>query len=186
MQRFPTLFSLSIVTAALLSGCAGKPAEAPASLPDWVMAPMVVGGIASTGCARDSGNFNLDRAQATASARASLTKEIGVKVQAMDKEFQRSSSGGGQAETGSTFESVSRQVANEYIVGSRPAKVEFIEINGQRNLCVMVAMQPEATKGLFEGILAQSQRKLSPQHEEILYEEFRAARAQQELIEATR
>ena len=186
MKRFSSLFCLTALTAAVLTGCGTKPAETSASLPDWVMAPMVDGGIASTSCVRDTGNFSLDRAQATASARASLTKEIGIKVQAMDKEYQRSSTGGGQDETGSTFESVSRQVANEYIVGSRPAKVDFVNINGQRNLCVMVAMQPEATKGLFDSIMRQSKRKLSPQNEEILYEEFRAAKAQQELIEATR
>lgn len=186
MKRLSTLFCLSAVTVTLLSGCAGKPAETTASLPDWIMTPMVVDGIASTSCVRDTGNFNLDRAQATASARASLTKEIGVRVQAMDKEYQRSSTGGGLSETGGTFESVSRQVANEYIVGSRPAKVEFVDINGQRNLCVMVAMQPEATKGLFDSIMRQSKRALSPHSEEILYEEFRAAKAQQELIEATR
>jgi hypothetical protein len=50
----------------------------------------------------------------------------------------------------------------------------------------MVTMQPEATKALFENIMKQSKRKLSPQNEDILYEEFRAAKAQNELIEATR
>jgi hypothetical protein len=34
--------------------------------------------------------------------------------------------------------------------------------------------------------MKQSKRKLSPQNEDILYEEFRAAKAQNELIEATR
>lgn len=190
MKRFTTLFCLSAVSIALLSGCASTPVDkansSSGSLPDWVMAPMVDGGIASTSCVRDTGNFSLDRAQATANARASLTKEIGVKVQAMDKEYMRNSTGGGQSEQGGTFESVSRQVANEFIVGSRPAKVDYVNINDQRNLCVMVAMQPEATKGLFESIMRQSKRKLSPQNEEILLEEFRAAKAQNELIEATR
>lgn len=187
MKRFSSLFCLTALTAAVLTGCGSKPAEAPkSSLPDWVMSPVVEGGIASTSCVQSTGNFSLDRSQATANARASLTKEIGVKVQAMDKEYQRSSTGGGQTETGSTFESVSRQVANEYIVGSRASKVDFVDIDGKRNLCVMVTMQPEATKGLFDSIMKQSKRKLSPQNEEILYEEFRAAKAQNELIEATR
>ena len=41
MKRFSSLFCLTALTAAVLTGCGTKPAETSASLPDWVMAPMV-------------------------------------------------------------------------------------------------------------------------------------------------
>lgn len=189
MKRFTKMVFLTAVSVALVSGCAtnptGKAGDTAASLPDWVMNPTVENGIAVTDCVRDSGNFSLDRAQATANARAGLAKEIEVRVQAMDETYMRSTSTGEQATAGSTFESVSRQVANQHIVGSRPVKVDYVNINDRRNLCVMVALTPAATKDLFDTIIKQSQRSLNPTSEEVLYEEFRAAKAQQRLMDAT-
>lgn len=189
MKRFTKMVCLTAVSVALVSGCAthptGKAGDTAASLPDWVMNPTVENGIAVTDCVRDSGNFSLDRAQATANARAGLAKEIEVRVQAMDETYMRNTSTGEQATAGSTFESVSRQVANQHIVGSRPVKVDYVNINDRRNLCVMVALTPAATKDLFDAIIKQSQRSLSPTSEEVLYEEFRAAKAQQRLMDAT-
>lgn len=63
--------------------------------------------------------------------------------------------------------------------------VDYVDINGQRNLCVLVALNPNATKDLFDSIIQQSRRSLKPTSEEALYEEFRASKAQQELLEAT-
>lgn len=190
MKKISQIACLSAISIALLSGCAGKSGDSTSSnsagLPDWVMAPEIEGGIAATSCVPDTNNLNLNRSQAMANARANLAKEIGVKVQAMDKEFQRSANVDGQIETGGTFESVSRQVANQYLTGSRPAKTDYVDLNGQRNLCVMVTLQPEATKKLFDQIIKQSSRAMSPAKEDVLYEEFRAAKAQNELIEATR
>lgn len=189
MKKTFQVACLSAICVAMLSGCAGNAPKAPnnsAGLPDWVMAPEIEGGIAATSCTPDTKNLNLNRSQAMANARANLAKEIGIKVQAMDKEYQRSANVDGQIETGGTFESVSKQVADQYLNGTRAAKTDYVDINGQRNLCVMVVLQPDATKGLFEKILQQSNRKLSPAKEDVLYEEFRAAKAQDELSEATR
>ncbi len=59
-------------------------------------------------------------------------------------------------------------------------------MEGKRHMCVIVAMQPEAFKALFDSIVKQSERKLSAQDEDMLFQEFRASKAQNELIEATR
>ncbi|HTO19864.1 MAG TPA: hypothetical protein VL129_12045 [Pseudomonas sp.] len=186
MKRFSSLFCLTALTAAVLTGCGSKPAAPTSSLPDWVMSPVVEGGIAATDCVSSSGNFSIDRSQATANARAALTKEINLKVAAMDKTYGSRTDAAGKTQVGSSFESVSRQVAQQQISGSKAVKVDFVDMDGQRQLCVMVAIQPEATKALYDSIIQQSQRKLSAQDEDILYQEFRASKAQNELSEATR
>lgn len=189
MKRFIKVACLAAFSAALASGCAsnpGKQADAGSgSLPDWVMNPAVEDGIAATECVRDTGNFSLDRAEATAKARASLVKEIEIRVQAMDKTYMRSTTSGTDTESGGTFESVSRQVADQHMTGSRPLKVDYVNINDRRNLCVLVALNPAVTKDLFDAIIKQSKRSLSPTSEAALYEEFRASKAQQELMDAT-
>lgn len=189
MKRYSKIVLTAMVAAAVASGCASTPkpsqADKASSLPDWVMNPSVEGGIASAECVRDTSNFSLDRAEATAKARASLVKEIDVRVQAMDKTYMRSVSAGDETDTGGTFESVSRQVADQHMSGSRPLKVDYVDINGKRNLCVLVALNPNATKDLFDSIIKQSKRSLKPSSEEALYEEFRASKAQQELLDAT-
>src|SRR5690625_465016 len=98
MKRYSKMILAAMTAAALASGCASTPkapeAAQAAPLPDWVMNPTVEGGIASAECVRDTGNFSLDRAESTAKARASLVKEIDVRVQAMDKTYMRSVSAG--------------------------------------------------------------------------------------------
>ncbi|HLT05765.1 MAG TPA: hypothetical protein VK019_12500 [Pseudomonas sp.] len=187
MKRFSSLFCLTALTAAVLTGCGSKPAEAPKSgVPDWVMSPSIEGGIAATDCVTSSGNFSIDRNQATANARAALSKEIETKVAAMDKTYASRTDAAGKTQVGSSFESVSRQVAQQHLIGSRPVKTDYVDMDGKRQLCVMVAIQPEATRALFDSIIQQSKRQLSQQDEDILYQEFRASKAYEELDQLTR
>lgn len=191
MKKMTQVACLSAISIALLSGCASQPATPPAAssnsagIPDWVLAPAdPVGGMASTGCAPDTNSMNLNRSQATAAARADLTKRISVKVQAMDKLYGRTAEVDGQSESAGTFESVSKQLAEQALSGTRVAKADYVDINGRRNLCAMVVLEPDATKALVDKIIKQSNRAMSPDKEAVLYEEFRAAKAQSEMAEA--
>ncbi|HKL77978.1 MAG TPA: hypothetical protein VJ985_06385, partial [Gammaproteobacteria bacterium] len=99
----------------------------------------------------------------------------------MDKTYQRKVKSQGGTTTGSTFESVSKQVAQQHLKGSRATKVQYVDINGERNLCAMVTLDPNTTKDIFDAIVKESSQKVSPQDEEQLYEEFKAKKAQDEL-----
>jgi len=179
--------ALLLAAGGMLAGCAssGKHMEESSGLPGWVMNPTIEGGIAATECVPASSDLSLDKSEATAKARATLVKQINLKVKAMDKTYQRKVKSASGTTTGGTFESVSRQVADQYLSGSRATKINYVDINGKRNLCAMVTLDPKTTKGLFKELVAQSKKKLSPQDEEVLYEEFKAKQAQDELTKAT-
>lgn len=186
MKRFSSLFCLTALTAAVLTGCGTKPAETAASnLPDWVENPPFEAG-AKLSCVASSGDYSIDSSMATATARAGLAKDLDTSVAAMDKTYESRTDAAGKMQVGRSFESVSRQVASQHLKGSRVVKAGYVDMEGKRHMCVIVAMQPEAFKALFDSIVKQSERKLSAQDEDMLFQEFRASKAQNELIEATR
>lgn len=150
-------------------------------IPSWVMMPIIDDGLASTECVRWSGNMSIDKKQATANARAGLSKQIDIKVKAMDKTYARKTETGDKMVTSNVFESVSKQVSEQSLVGSRPERVEIIEIAGEDNLCAMVTLKPEFTKNLFENLIKQSGAQVNAQDEAILFEEFKSYKAHQEL-----
>jgi hypothetical protein len=168
-----------------LSGCAAeKKVEKPGiDLPMWVLNPTVEGGIASTECVIYSGDISLDKAEATALARADIAKQIDVKVKALYKTYQRKFKTKDGVSAGGVFESVSKQIAQQQLKGARAIKMDLIEIDGKKQWCVMVALDPALTERLFKSIVKESNVNLDPQDESVLYEEFKAYKAGQELDE---
>ncbi|MCQ3829674.1 hypothetical protein HXX02_09465 [Microbulbifer elongatus] len=166
-----------------LAGCGSNP-DAPVGnlgLPGWVMQPEVEDGLAETACVPFSGHLSIDKQQATAMARSGIAQQISVKVKAMDKVYNRRTDTAGGRDIGANFESVSKQVTERSLTGTKATKTDIFDIDRKRQLCTMVTLEPEKTKAVFENILADSGRQLDPQDEAVLYEEFRAAKAQQEL-----
>lgn len=176
----------AFAAAAVLASCGSVPEkEQAASIPSWILNPTIDDGIAATECVNFSGNMNIDKAQAVASARANITKQINVKVQAMDKTYARKTETADKLVTSNVFESVSKQLAQQSLVGSRPEKVEILEIAGKQQLCAMVTLKPAITEKLFQDIIKNSGEKIAAQDESILFEEFKAHKAQQELESST-
>ncbi|HKJ70679.1 MAG TPA: LPP20 family lipoprotein [Gammaproteobacteria bacterium] len=172
----------------LAAGCAstgGNKEEAKqpeiAGVPTWVTSPSYKDGLAATECVPASSSFSLDRKEAVANARQNLAQQLDLKVKAMDKTYQRRTRAEGEASTGSTFESVSRQVTQTQLNGSRVVKTGYVDLGGTKNLCVMVAFGDSQMKEIFDGLIEASDRKVSPQDEDILYQEFKAHKAQQEM-----
>eukprot|EP00767_Chilomastix_cuspidata_P007135 gnl/Chilomastix_cuspidata/7712.p1 GENE.gnl/Chilomastix_cuspidata/7712~~gnl/Chilomastix_cuspidata/7712.p1 ORF type:complete len:192 (-),score=16.70 gnl/Chilomastix_cuspidata/7712:13-588(-) len=186
MMRKLVLFSLILVAGSFfLFGCAPQqqPEKKGIDLPMWVLNPTIEGGIASTECVVYTGDISLDKAEAVALARASLAKQIEVKVKAMDKTYQRKVKTKDGVAAGGVFESVSKQVAQQYLKGARAIKMDLIDIEGKKQWCVMVAMDPSITEKLFKNLVKESGANLDPQDESVLYEEFKAYKAGQELDE---
>lgn len=173
-----------IAVAALTMAACSSTGSFQSDIPEWVLAPQIENGIASTECVESSNNFTVDRNMATSLARASLVQQIRLKVQVMDKTYNERIDASGQSVTGSTFSSVSRQVANMSIQGAEMTKSDIVEINGQPNVCVQVALNPERTTMLLQEVVAKSGRELSIDDESVLYQEFKAYKAQQELEQA--
>ena len=170
-----------------ITGCGGdkQPEKSNIDLPMWVLNPTIEGGLASTECVIYTGDISLDKAEAIALGRASIAKQIEVKVKAMDKTYQRKVKTKDGVAAGGVFESVSKQVAQQHLQGARAIKMDLIDIDGKKQWCVMVALDPNLTKKIFKDIVKESGvgANLDPQDESVLYEEFKAYKAGQELDE---
>ncbi len=182
----------AVLAASLMAGCASNQApEQPTSdsgLPAWVMTPASVAGegaLAATECVPNNANMSILKAKSVALARAALAQQIGVNVQAMDKTYQTLTENGDEAGSGSTFESVSKQVTDQMLNGAIPQRMDYLEGPGDKMLfCSMVVLAPEKNRKIFEQIIDKSNRQLSPNNEALLYQEYRAKRAAEELDEA--
>ena len=183
-KSFQLLTGVCLV--ALASGCATSDQAGESggmgNIPGWVSNPTYKDGIAATECIQASNNFSLDRKEAVANARQGLAQQLDLKVEAMDKTYQRRTRSEDDKEsTGTSFESVSKQRTESLLSGSRTVKTGYTELNGSKNLCVMVALGDSEMQEIFDEIVAASSREVTAKDEDILYEEFRAQRAQDEL-----
>lgn len=191
MKNLKSLKLLAVAASvSALSGCfqnqtSQEPVATQAPIPDWVTSPVVENGIADTQCliAEPGVGMNYLKTSGTALARGELAKQIGVRVKAMDKTYQRLADTKDGTSTGSSFESVSKQVTDKHLSGSRAIKMGYVQLppENKQNFCVMVAMDPATTKALFEDLVQESGNNLSPQNEAVLYERFLAEKAMQEM-----
>ena len=67
------------------------------------------------------------------------------------------------------------------MIGTRAERVEFVEIDGKKNLCVLMTMGREKTLSLFDNMLAVSERQVQPDTREVLLQQFKGAQSQQDL-----
>ena len=179
------------LAASLVVGCASnQPAEEKSSnsgLPAWVITPSKLAGegaLAATECVPDNASMSILKAKSTALARATLAQQIQVSVQAMDKTYQDLTENGAESGSGSTFSSVSKQVTDQMLQGAIPERVDYIDGRGNKALfCSMVVLAPEQNRKIFENIIEKSSRQMTPNNEALLYQEYRAKRAAEELNE---
>lgn len=192
MIRTTVKLMAAAVTVGLFAGCAGNaPSEQQSStsgLPAWVITPgklVLEGALAATECVSANASMSILKSKSTALARATLAQQIQVNVQAMDKTYQDLTENGAESASGSTFSSVSKQVTDQMLNGAITERVDYIPgLNETTQFCSMVVMAPEQNRKIFEQIIDRSNRQMSPDNEALLYQEFRAKRAAEELEDA--
>lgn len=176
---------LPIIAALALGACSSTektqsvPLAENDAMPNWVLLPVSDKGLASSSCVPWSGSMSTDRAQAIAAARADLSQQIQVKASVMDRLFQRKAQSEDQLNVGGTFEQVSKQVAEQSLVGAIPQEIAFARLDGTKQLCAFVVMSN--TQDTFNNLVTQSGKRLDPSSREALYEEFRAQKAMKDL-----
>lgn len=168
---------------ALLGGCATSGGDKEGGeLPSWALNPTVENGLAAAQCVPVRGSqMQIALNQATAQARQALATQIETNVESMEKTYQNQTSVGDKATAGSDFESVSKQTTEQALQGARPQKKEIVDVGDSKQACVMVTLNPKKTKNLFDQIVKQSGRKLGPQSEKALYQQFKHDKAQKEM-----
>jgi hypothetical protein len=182
---------IGVTCAVLMTACASTEQAADTNqsqqgaggLPQWVMNPYIDDGFASAQCVPYSSNMSIDRQLAVANARTDLAQQLETKVAVLDKVFRERTDVSSGVSSGSTFSSVAKQLTQQTLIGTRAERVEFVEIDGKKNLCVLVTMGRDKTLALFDNMLAASERQVQPDTREVLLQQFKGAQAQQELNE---
>ena len=176
---------LTALIATAISACSStEKVEEPspsANIPSWVLNPIVEDGISATDCVKFSGNMSVDKKMATANSRLSLAQQIGIRVEGLDKTYLNRVDANDDTTVGSNFSSVSKQLTQQKLNGSRVVKSDIVRILGKDHFCVLTTLSPTATTELFEAIMKQSQRLINPQDEKFLYQEFKAHKAEKNL-----
>ena len=191
MMEWEYVLPLLLIGLGLLAGCGSTSQKSTAQdpnvgmgeVPKWVASPQVEQGIAVTECVPASDNYSLDRKEAVANARASLAQQIQTKVRAMDKTYQRRIRADDKTTSGTTFESVSKQLTNQTLQGAFPQQKGYEVLNGRKHMCVMLTMGGSKMKEFFDKLMKESNTEVNPEDEEILYQEFKAKQAQEEMEE---
>ncbi len=181
MPSLPTLIASGL--SVFLLGCTPsldiKDTNIP--LPEWVVMPNIDDGLADSACVPFSGHFTIDRDQATAEARNSLVRQIELKAANMVKTYGHKTDTVSGSNIGANFETSARQIAEATLQGSKAIKTDVFDIDGKKNLCVLVTLEPAKTKEIFTGIINNHGAELASNDERVLFEEFKAYKAQQEL-----
>jgi len=174
---------LSLSGLILLTACSSTEVETTSvgEIPSWILNPEIDEGIAVSECVLFSGNMSIDKAQAKANARASLAQRIETRVSAMDKVYRDKIEVASGVESGSTFSSVSKQVTQRTLTGTSVLKTDIVELAGKDNLCVLLAIGQDSTKEIFDTLVNESNRPMSASQKDVLYAEFKAQRAEQQL-----
>ena len=182
---FKRIHLLSLPAIALLSACSSNtPIEettAVGKIPSWILNPQIEDGIAVSECVLWSGNMSIDKQEAIANARTALAQRIETKVSALDKTYRDKVVIASGVESGSTFSSVSKQVTQLTLIGTTPIKTDIVNIAEKDNLCVLVGIGQEDTKNIFDKLVSAAKRPMSADQESVLYQEFKAQRAEQQL-----
>ena len=162
-----------LVVAATLAACSSQP-------PEWVINPKLEGGFAATECIVDSGNMSLDRQIVVAKSRAEISKQVELRVAAMDKTYTRlteeSPPPGGVAPRSlqTAFESVSKQISEQTLSGLAPERVEYIEWNDRRQLCAMITLPKPKGQEIFNSVMRAANVAPEGRVQQALYQEFTA------------
>lgn len=178
---FKILTLSSLVFLAACSSTAPLNTTSVGAIPNWILNPQVNDGIAVSECVIFSGNMSIDKQQALTNARTSLAQRIETRVSAMDKSYRDKVEVASGVESGSTFSSISKQVTQQTLVGTTPIKTDIVKIAGKDNLCILVAIGQQSTKQIFDQLIDASKRPMSAEQKDILYAEFKAQRAEDQL-----
>jgi hypothetical protein len=174
---------LSVLLSSALAACSSVNEEVSerSDIPTWILTPSVEGGIAATDCVIYSGNLSIDRKMATANSRVTLSQQISLNVDSLDKVYLNRIDATQDITTGATFSSVSKQLTKQTLSGSRVVKADIVEIQDVEHFCVLTAITPKLTDELFNNIVKNSKRQLSDNEDKFLRQEFKAFKANESL-----
>ncbi len=181
----------ALISLAALAGCATAPSTTASSgvsasgLPGWYLNPVpVAGGFAAAECVDDNASLSMLKAKATSLARAEIAAQMDLGVARMENSLREMSETDGATAVNEEFKQNARQVVSRELRASQLKMVDyFTDSRGQRLLCVFVEVDPTIAKTIYDQIVTETRRNLSPQSDTVLYREFTRKLTEQELSE---
>ncbi|MHA7837192.1 MAG: hypothetical protein ACX98W_07010 [bacterium] len=149
--------------------------------PQWVMNPDPEGGLVDTQCVRAGAPMGVLKSQAVALARAELGRQIRIRVENLDKLRQELRQRGESRIVEQDYLSASRQFVDQAVAGSRPARVDYVDLRDGEHLCAMVRIDESRARNLFEATRDAAGDSLGLDDDEALWREFQAERTRNEL-----
>ena len=147
------------------------------SLPDWISNPTIKDGLAAVDCVKFSGNWSSASKLSSANARIALAQQIEISVESLDETYDSRHSDQDDIILSTKFSSVSKQFTKQALGGSRIVKTEIVTISGNEYYCALATLDPSKTKRTFELIVNATNKKLAPELEGELFEQFKTNKA---------
>lgn len=179
-----TAVVFTLLTACSANSEKGNPSDALENLPKWVVSPTSETGLADSACVEYSGSLNIDRSQAIVLASEQLAAQLQRKVSFLAKSFQSKTKTTEGLNVGANFTQTGQQLVQQTLVGSKAIETGVYEVSGKEQLCVLVELNEDKTKAFYANMKKASKANLSAQDDGVLYEQFRAYKADQELQKA--
>lgn len=115
-------------------------------VPEWVDSPPVGCGVGST---KYRGNRSIAREAATTRARADLARQVEILVQGMLKDYQAQGEAAGKDFTEERVTSVSRQLTEQSLKGSRPI-ANYLTTQEPREFYSLICLDPAGLAKVME------------------------------------
>lgn len=186
----------TFITFFIASGLCAEESKMVEEIPYWVLNPTIEAGLASSDCVLFSENLSVMQKQAIMNSRVGIVQQIQTWVDGTDVHT-------------ADYEATSKQVSNQKLIGERVLKQEYVNIVGKKYYCVMLILTPDnqikrrlsALDNEQSNELKQDGEVLSisqefelqktimqligivdeSKNEELLYQEFKAYKAQQDV-----
>lgn len=161
-----------------LTGCAtsGDPAkeiEHPNPvLPEWVSSPHIEGSMATTQCVAANGPMSILKGKAEQLARASLASTLQTRLEDLKVNYQQSDDSHAGAGFSEQYDRVSKSLLNQTLTGSRPARADYVTVDGNKEFCVMVTIDKTNTDRLREEVFSRTGIEASADQEQQLWQQF--------------
>lgn len=176
-----------LVLVAALAACSSSPTDSlpdDMELPAWYLSPPIENQFVGTNCQEFTGHLDIDKEASAAASRVALATQLNSAVRVLtENRIARTNTGNGVS-VGSNFEQNAEQKAEASLRGAILSKVEMGKVDGKRQICTLVVLNPQQTKALFKDIMADAGETLDQRDEDVLYQQFLAAQGQAKLQNA--
>ena len=182
-----TSVALALVCAWQLAGCAtasdpAKKIDHPNPvLPEWVSSPHIEGGMVTTQCVAANAPMSILKGKGEQLARASLASTLQTRLEDLKVNYQKSDASNAGETFSENYDRVTKSLLRQTLTGSRPARADYVTVDGQKEFCVMVTIDKTNTDRLREEVFSRTGIQATADQEQQLWQQFLLEKTQKTL-----